>query len=83
MRQGELLARRSIRASSRWRCSSRPASALRDEAQLDAARVTLQRFRTLLEQDSIARQEVDTQAALVKQLEAAVVVSRPTKAAPG
>ena len=49
---------------------------MRDEAQLDAARVTLQRFQTLLKQDSIARQEVDTQAALVKQLEAAVVISK-------
>lgn len=48
----------------------------RDEAQLDSARVTLQRFRTLLEQDSIARQEVDTQAALVKQLEGTVVGDR-------
>lgn len=49
---------------------------MRDEAQLEAARVTLQRFRTLLQQDSIARQEVDTQVALVKQLEAAVVISK-------
>jgi len=49
---------------------------MRDEAQLEAARVTLQRFRTLLQQDSIARQEVDTQTALVKQLEAAVVMSK-------
>jgi multidrug efflux system membrane fusion protein len=49
---------------------------MRDEAQLDAARVTLQRFQTLLKQDSIARQEVDTQAATVKQLEAAIVVDR-------
>ncbi|MGH8832748.1 MAG: efflux RND transporter periplasmic adaptor subunit, partial [Polaromonas sp.] len=48
----------------------------RDEAQLDSARVTLQRFKTLLEQDSIARQEVDTQAALVKQLEGTVIVDR-------
>ena len=48
----------------------------RDEAQLDSARVTLQRFKTLLEQDSIARQEVDTQAALVKQLEGTVVIDR-------
>jgi membrane fusion protein, multidrug efflux system len=45
----------------------------KDEAQLEAARVTLQRFRTLLQQDSIARQDVDTQAALVKQLEGTVV----------
>jgi membrane fusion protein, multidrug efflux system len=49
---------------------------MRDEAQLEAARVTLQRFRTLLAQDSIARQEVDTQAALVKQLEATVVTDK-------
>ena len=49
---------------------------MRDEAQLEAARVTLERFRTLLQQDSIARQEVDTQAALVKQLEAALVISK-------
>jgi multidrug efflux system membrane fusion protein len=48
----------------------------RDEAQLDSAKVTLQRYRTLLEQDSIARQEVDTQAALVKQLEGTVVGDR-------
>src|SRR5204863_526403 len=38
----------------------------RDEAQLDSARVQLQRYQTLLNQDSIARQDVDTQAALVK-----------------
>ncbi|MEN3278624.1 MAG: rane fusion protein multidrug efflux system [Massilia sp.] len=44
----------------------------RDEAQLESARVTLARFRTLLAQDSIARQEVDTQEALVKQLQATV-----------
>ena len=48
----------------------------RDEAQLEAARVTLARYRTLLEQDSIARQDVDTQAALVKQLEGTVTIDR-------
>ncbi|NML86976.1 efflux RND transporter periplasmic adaptor subunit [Polaromonas sp.] len=48
----------------------------RDEAQLDSARVTLQRFKTLLEQDSIARQDVDTQATLVKQLEGTVVIDK-------
>ena len=51
----------------------------RDEAQLDSARVTLQRFRTLLTQDSIARQEVDSQAALVKQLEGTVVINKATE----
>jgi multidrug efflux system membrane fusion protein len=48
----------------------------RDEAQLESARVTLSRYRTLLEQDSIARQDVDTQAALVKQLEGTVMTDR-------
>jgi len=48
----------------------------RDEAQLESARLTLSRYRTLLEQDSIARQEVDTQAALVKQLEGAITTDR-------
>ncbi|MDB5886441.1 MAG: efflux transporter, family, subunit [Polaromonas sp.] len=48
----------------------------RDEAQLASARVTLARFQTLLAQDSIARQEVDTQAALVKQLEGTVVIDK-------
>ncbi|MES2399926.1 MAG: efflux RND transporter periplasmic adaptor subunit [Pseudomonadota bacterium] len=51
----------------------------RDEAQLDSARVTLQRYKTLLEQDSIARQEVDTQAALVKQLEGTVVIDKASE----
>jgi multidrug efflux system membrane fusion protein len=40
----------------------------RDEAELDNARVILDRNKTLLSQDSIAQQDVDTQAATVKQL---------------
>ena len=48
----------------------------RDEAQLENARLTLARYRTLLAQDSIARQDVDTQAALVKQLEGTVMTDR-------
>ena len=51
----------------------------RDEAQLESAKVTLQRFKTLLDQDSIARQDVDTQAALVKQLEGTVVIDRASE----
>jgi membrane fusion protein, multidrug efflux system len=54
---------------------------VRDEAQLEAARVTLARYRTLLTQDSIARQDVDTQAALVKQLEGTVTTDRASEAA--
>lgn len=48
----------------------------RDEASLDAARVQLKRYQALLAQDSIARQTVDTQAALVQQLEGTVIVDR-------
>jgi multidrug efflux system membrane fusion protein len=51
----------------------------RDEAQLDNARLTLNRYRTLLDQDSIARQDVDTQAALVKQLEGTVMTDRASE----
>ena len=45
----------------------------KDEAQLDAANVTLKRYQTLLQEDSIARQDVDTQAATVKQLQGTVL----------
>ncbi len=46
---------------------------LRDQAQLENARLTLKRYQTLLQEDSIARQDVDTQAALVKQQEGVVM----------
>jgi multidrug efflux system membrane fusion protein len=52
----------------------------RDQAQLEAARVTLARYNTLLGQDSIARQDVDTQAALVKQLEGTVLSDKASEA---
>ncbi len=45
----------------------------KDEASLEAANVTLKRYQTLLAQDSIARQDVDTQAATVKQLQGTVL----------
>lgn len=41
-------------------------------AQLENARRDLQRYQALYRQDSIARQQVDTQAALVRQYEGAV-----------
>ncbi|HEX2540399.1 MAG TPA: efflux RND transporter periplasmic adaptor subunit [Caldimonas sp.] len=49
---------------------------MRDEAQLENAKVLLQRYQTLLQQDSIARQDVDTQLAAVRQLEATLVIDR-------
>jgi multidrug efflux system membrane fusion protein len=48
----------------------------RDEAQLSVAQLTLTRYQTLLSQDSIARQEVDTQAATVKQLTGTVMADK-------
>lgn len=42
----------------------------KDEALLGNARADLERYRTLFQQDSIARQQLDTQAALVRQYEA-------------
>ncbi len=44
----------------------------RDAALLATARLDLKRYQTLLAQDSIASQTVDTQASLVKQYEGAV-----------
>ncbi len=48
----------------------------RDSAQLANARIDLNRYQTLLKQDSIAEQQVDQQAALVKQLEGTVKVDQ-------
>src|SRR5204862_4329097 len=46
----------------------------RDRALLENARLDLERYRTLFKQDSIAKQQVDTQASLVRQYEGAVAV---------
>ncbi|TMH59718.1 MAG: efflux RND transporter periplasmic adaptor subunit, partial [Betaproteobacteria bacterium] len=43
-------------------------------ALLENARLDLERYRTLFKQDSIAKQQVDTQASLVRQYEGAVAV---------
>lgn len=48
----------------------------RDTAQLNNARHDLERYRKLLEQDSIAAQQVDQQAAMVRQLEGAVRIGQ-------
>ncbi len=48
----------------------------RDQALLANARVDLERYRTLLKQDSIAEQQVSSQEALVRQLEGTVKVDQ-------
>ena len=40
----------------------------RDQAQLDNAKLDLQRYQNLIKQDAVGRQQLDTQAALVHQL---------------
>ncbi len=49
---------------------------MRDQAQLRNAQLDLQRYQTLSAQDSIARQQYDTQKSLVHQLEGAVKVDQ-------
>jgi membrane fusion protein, multidrug efflux system len=48
----------------------------RDAALLQNARTDLDRYRTLFEQDSVAKQQLDTQASLVRQYEGTVKVDQ-------
>ncbi len=48
----------------------------KNEALLENARADFARYEALLKQDSIAKQQVDTQASLVRQYEAALVSDR-------
>ena len=48
----------------------------KDEALLKNAQIDLQRYKTLVKQESIARQQLDTQAALVRQYEAQLITDR-------
>jgi multidrug efflux system membrane fusion protein len=53
----------------------------RDEAALEQARIDLQRYQTLVSQNSMSKQQADTQGALVKQLEGTVMVDKGSVAA--
>src|SRR5918993_3021615 len=48
----------------------------RDEALLKNAQTDLERYRKLVAQESIARQQLDTQQSLVRQYEAALVIDQ-------
>ncbi|MEP7157508.1 MAG: MdtA/MuxA family multidrug efflux RND transporter periplasmic adaptor subunit [Betaproteobacteria bacterium] len=48
----------------------------RDQAQLSNARLDLERYRTLLAQDSIAKQQLDAQESQVRQFEGTVKVDQ-------
>lgn len=75
VKEGELLAEIDPRAF-RMQLEQAQGQLTRDEALLANARLDLERYRTLFSQDSIARQQVDTQASLVRQYEGALQVDR-------
>lgn len=80
VKKGQVLARIDPRSYEQALAQARAQTA-RDEAQLAAARVTLARYQELWQQDSIARQTLDSQSALVRQLEAAVQADRASERA--
>jgi multidrug efflux system membrane fusion protein len=48
----------------------------RDQAQLNNARLDLERYRVLLAQDSVAKQQLDSQESLVRQFEGTVKIDQ-------
>jgi multidrug efflux system membrane fusion protein len=75
VKEGELLAEIDPRAF-QVQLQQAQGQLARDRALLENARLDLERYKTLFKQDSIARQQVDTQASLVRQYEGAVTVDQ-------
>lgn len=75
VKQGDLLAEIDPRAF-QVQLQQAEGQLLHDEALLKNAEIDLARYRTLLEQDSIAAQQTATQEALVKQYRGTVEVDR-------
>jgi membrane fusion protein, multidrug efflux system len=73
VKQGQLLAEIDPR-SFQVQLAQAEGQLARDRALLENARLDLERYQTLFKQDSIAKQQVDTQASLVRQYEGAVAV---------
>jgi multidrug efflux system membrane fusion protein len=73
VKQGDLLAEIDPRAF-QVQLQQAQGQLARDRALLENARLDLERYKTLYQQDSIAKQQVDTQASLVRQYEGAVTV---------
>jgi multidrug efflux system membrane fusion protein len=71
VRAGEVLAEIDPRAY-RAQLAQAEGQMARDQALLANARIDVERYRTLYAQDSIAKQQVDTQEALVRQYEGTV-----------
>jgi multidrug efflux system membrane fusion protein len=75
VRAGELLAEIDPRAY-QVQLATAEGQMARDQALLKNARIDLERYRVLLQQDSIAKQQYDTQEALVRQYEATVKIDQ-------
>lgn len=75
VKEGELLAQIDPRPFEAQLAQAEGALA-RDRALLNNALLDLERYQTLLAQDSIARQQVDTQTALVSQYRGAIAVDQ-------
>ncbi len=75
VKQGQLLAQIDPRPY-QLALAQAKANLARDQAQLAAAQVDLDRYQTLLKQDSIASQQVDTQRATVRQLTGTIAADR-------
>src|SRR5258706_10436550 len=73
VREGDLLAEIDPRAA-QVQLATAEGTLARDQALLKNAQLDLERYRTLFKQDSIARQQLDTQDALVRQYEATLKV---------
>jgi len=71
VKQGELLAEIDARPY-QVQLEQAQGQLARDRALLENARLDLERYKTLFQQDSIAKQQVDTQASLVRQYEGAI-----------
>ena len=75
VKEGELLAEIDPRAFQVMLAQAEGQLA-RDRALLENAKLDLERYRTLFKQDSIAKQQVDTQLSLVRQYEGAIAVDK-------
>ncbi len=75
VRAGELLAEIDPRAY-QVQLATAEGQMARDQALLKNAQIDAERYRVLLQQDSIAKQQVDTQVALVRQYEATVKINQ-------
>ena len=80
VKKGQLLAELDSRAA-KAALMQAEGQLLRDTALLENAKLDLQRYRTLQAQNSIAAQQVDTQASLVRQLTGTVKLNQGSVAA--